>query len=67
MKNIYVMKVLGNLKFKKYLDLRLENKMLKKKLKNIPSQEEYINRIRELEYEIRILKIENKNLKKNKQ
>lgn len=66
MKNIYVMKVLGNLKFKKYLDLRLENKMLKKKLKNIPSQEEYINRIRELEYEIRILKIENKNLKKNK-
>lgn len=67
MKNIYVMKVLGNLKFKKYLDLRLENKMLKKKLKNIPSQEEYINRIRELECEVRILKIENKNLKKNKQ
>lgn len=66
MKNIFVMKVLGNIKIKKYLDIRLENKMLKKKLKDIPSQDEYINKIRELEMEIRLLKLENKNLKKNK-
>jgi hypothetical protein len=61
------MKVLGNFKIKKYLDIRLENKMLRKKIRELPTQEEYINRIRELEYEVRILKIENKNLKKDKQ
>ena len=65
MKNILHTKVVG--KIKKYLELRLENKMLRKKIRELPTQEEYINRIRELEYEVRILKIENKNLKKNKQ
>jgi hypothetical protein len=64
MKNILHTKVVGRIK--KYLELRLENKMLRKKIRELPTQDEYIKKIRELEIEIRLLKLENKNLKKNK-